>query len=286
MACGLRIVALWPGRSGGDVVKITTAQLPGPETSQDRVFADEHTVVVLDGASAFTPVDVTPGDYAACLGAFILSGTSANGAADLKDVLAQAIGQAARELDLRDGSCPSSTVAILRAAGGQADLLALGDSSIFFDAGDGAVEFTDSRLAELPTPERRQYRENLRAGRGYDDAHRALLARLQLAQRSHRNRPGGYWIAEREPSAARHARTLTLPASTVRWAVLATDGFVNTARHLGLDDWAAIAQRDTTSLHQLLQQCHDWEENKDPDGQDFPRSKRHDDKTVAAVVLR
>ena len=203
------------------------AQLPYAPRSQDRVFIGEHAVIVLDGASAFAPVDVTPAEYAGCLGEFILAGL----AADLKAVLAEAIRATTRKLGLRDGSCPSSTVAILRASG-QADMLVLGDSSIFYDAGSGPAEFTDARLAALPIPEHRQYRDNVGAGGGYYDAHRALLVRLQQAQRSYRNRPGGYWIAERDPSAACQARTLTLPASTVRWAVLATDRLVNTARHL------------------------------------------------------
>lgn len=266
-------------------MKVTTAQLPDAPRSQDRVLTGEHAVIVLDGASAFAPVDVTPAEYAGCLGEFILAGLTADQAADLKVVLAEAIRETDRKLGLRNGSCPSSTVAILRAASGQADMLVLGDSSIFYDAGSGPAEFTDARLATLPVLEHRQYRDNLRAGRGYDDAHRALLARLQQAQRSYRNRPGGYWIAERDPSAACQARTLTVPASAVRWAVLATDGLVNTARHLGLDDWAAIARYDATALNQLLRQCHEWEENNDPSGRDLPRAKQHDDKTVAALTL-
>jgi hypothetical protein len=93
-------------------------------------------------------------------------------------------------------------------------------------------------------------------------------------QRKHRNRPEGYWIAETCPAAAAQARTRTLPASAASWAVLATDGAVNTARHLGLDRWQAIAHYRPPELTRLLQRCHDWEEHTDPHGQRFPRAKR------------
>lgn len=67
--------------------------------------------------------------------------------------------------------------------------------------------------------------------------------------------------------------------------VLATDGAVNTARHLGLDDWQAVARCAPAELARLLQRCHDCEAHTDPGGQHFPRAKRYDDKTIASVLL-
>ncbi len=58
-----------------------------------------------------------------------------------------------------------------------------------------------------------------------------------------------------------------------------------TARHLGLDDWDAIARSDQARLSALLQRCHEWEESADPDGRHFPRAKRHDDKAIATICL-
>jgi hypothetical protein len=263
-------------------MRISTAQLPLPPHGADRVAAVGSAVVVLDGASAIEPVSVPPGVYAGCLGASITAALTARPQAALAGVLAGAIEAAARSLGLTGQDCPSSTVAIARATGSQVDLLVLGDSFIFYDTGSGAAVLTDDRLAALSLPEQREYRERLRAGGGYDPAHRALLRRLQRQQRQHRNRPDGYWIAEKDPAAAGHARTLTLPASTC-WAVLATDGAVTTARHLGLDDWQAIADYDPAELTRLLQRCHDWEEHTDPGGQLLPRARQHDDKTIASV---
>jgi len=31
--------------------------------------------------------------------------------------------------------------------------------------------------------------------------------------------------------------------------------------------------------------CREWEKNADPDGSQFPRAKRHDDKVIAAIRL-
>ena len=35
----------------------------------------------------------------------------------------------------------------------------------------------------------------------------------------------------------------------------------------------------------LHQQCREWEENADPDGRQFQRAKRHDDKAIASIRL-
>ena len=267
-------------------MRVTTAQLPQPPRGADRVIATSSAVIVLDGASAIEPASVPPGVYADHLGASIAAALTARPEAALTSALAEAIEAAAGTLGLAGDSCPSSTVAMARVTRDGADLLVLGDSFIFYDMGPGAGVLTDDRLGELRLPEQSRYRERLAAGGGYDDAHRALLRALQRGQRKHRNRPGGYWIAETAPVAARQARTLTLPASATSWIVLATDGAVNTVRHLGLDDWQAVARYAPAELARLLQRCHDWEARTDPGGQRFPRAKRHDDKTIASVLLR
>jgi hypothetical protein len=266
-------------------MRTTTAQLPEPPHGADRVFVTPNAVVVLDGASAIEPVSVPPGVYADHLGAAITAALNADPGAGLRDALAQAIRATAGKLGLAGNDCPSSTLAVIRISS-QVDLLVLGDTFIFYDTGPGIRVLTDDRLAALCLPERRRYRQRLAAGSGYDDIHRDLLRALQREQRKHRNRPSGYWIAESDPAAAWQARSLSLPLAGTRWAVLATDGTVNTARHLGLDDWPALAHSDAAALARFLERCQDWEARTDPAGQQFPRAKRHDDKTIASVLLR
>ena len=270
------------------MVRITAAQLPEPPHGADRVVVTGNAVAVLNGASAFEPTGIPPGEYASRLGASIAAALADAPDAPLASVLAEAIAATASMLGLADGDgCPSSTVAMARLVGGVLDLLALGDSYVFYGTGPGGPgtgTLTDDRLAGLRLPQQRQYRERLAAGGGYQDAHRELLRALQRGQRRHRNRPGGYWIAAADPEAASRALTITLPATADTWAVLATDGAVNTARHLGLDDWPALARSGPAALARLLRACQDWEQHADPDGRKFPRSKRHDDKAIATLA--
>lgn len=269
-------------------MRIATVQLPEPPHGADRIIVARNAVAVLDGASAFEPTSVPPGEYASRLADSIAAALNDRPDAPLASVLAEAIATTASMLGLADSDGgPSSTVAIARLADGTLDLLALGDSYIFYGTGPGGPgtgTLTDDRLAGLRLPQQRHYRERLAAGDGYDDAHRELLRALQREQRRHRNRPGGYWIAAADPAAASHALTLALPATAAAWAVLATDGIVNTARHLGLDDWPALARSGPAALARFLRHCQDWEQHADPDGRQFPRSKRHDDKAIASLI--
>jgi len=267
------------------MMRTAAAQLPEPPHGADRIVVTGSAVVVLDGASAFEPAGVPPGEYASSLGASIAAALNDRPDAPLASVLAEAIAATASVLGLDDDAdCPSSTVAMARLAGGALDLLALGDAYVFYGTGPGTGTLTDGRLAGLRLPQQRLYRERLAAGGGYGDAHRELLRALQRGQRLRRNRPGGYWIAAADPAAASHALVLTLPATADTWAVLATDGVVDTARHLGLDDWPALARSGPADLARLLRHCQDWEQHADPEGQQLPRSKRHDDKAIVSLT--
>jgi hypothetical protein len=264
-------------------MRVATAQLPGPDQSADRVFVLENAVIVLDGASAFEPVDLAPGDYAQALGESIAAQLAEAPHFELPAVVAKAIAEVVAKHDLRPGASPSSTVSILRTGPDEVDLYVLGDSPIHYGNNAEQHALTDNRLAELQLPERDAYRSRLRGGHGYDDEHRRLLRELQRKQRTHRNREGGYWIAETEPGAARQARTVTLPSSTIAWAVLATDGAGDVLAHLDRHSWPGLADGNADQLLTILHELHDWEEHGDPAARRLPRAKRHDDKTIAAV---
>jgi hypothetical protein len=223
-------------------MRFATAQWPDPEHSQDRVFVTDRAAVVLDGASAFVPVDVPTQTYVDTLGAEITRQLEQEPTRDLVQIMEASIADAADGLDLERGAAPSSTVSIVRVRGDVVDLYALGDSAIYYGGGQETVELTDDRIAHLGIPEHREYRERLALGHGYDGKHRELLKALQRQQARYRNRPGGYWIAEADPAAARHALTQTMAAHEIAWAVLATDGAYGPMAHLGLDDWPRVAR--------------------------------------------
>jgi hypothetical protein len=258
---------------------VTLAQHPAPPAGDDRAFITSNAVIVLDGASAFAARDVPASTYAQHLGstlAALVDGTDEV----LTVLLAEAIKTTAAALDLTPGGrAPSSTIAVVRKReDASVDVLVLGDSQVVIP---GEI-IRDDRLGPLATEQRTTYRERLASGHGYDDEHRQILAALQAEQLRHRNKPGGYWIAEADPTAAEHALTRHLSPDEVPWCVLATDGAYKPMEHLGLDDWPIVAAADSNALAAILRRCQDWE-STDKQGQQLLRAKCHDDKTLAAV---
>jgi hypothetical protein len=263
-------------------MRVTIAQHPRPPQGEDRVFVTDRAVLVLDGASAFTARDVPAGLYAEHLGSTLADLIEANPEDDLSSSLAAAIETTAAALGLTPGDgSPSSTVAICRLRSDDSvDLLVLGDSQIAIP--DRILR--DDRLAPIGADIRAAYQSRLLAGHGYDDEHRRLLAALQDEQLRHRNRIGGYWIAEADPAAAGHALTHRARSGETPWCVLATDGAYKPMELHEWDDWQSVAELDGAALVALLRRCHDWEAT-DPAGQVLPRAKPHDDKTLASVQL-
>jgi hypothetical protein len=257
---------------------VETAQLPGADASDDRVFVTENAVIVLDGASAFRPVPVPAAVYADTLGKTMAESLSSSPSANLVSVLADGIEETASVLSLTPGDSPSSTVAMARVNPDQStNLLVLGDSQIATPRG----VLRDERLSDIAPAERGAYLARLAEGHGYDDTHHGLIRALQAEQARHRNMPRGYWIAEADPSAASQAmrRTLTTP-----WLILATDGAYRPLEHLKMDEWRFFRNFSGPALLAALEECQKFERT-DPDGQALPRSKRHDDKTLAAISL-
>ncbi|MBF6385265.1 protein phosphatase 2C domain-containing protein [Nocardia farcinica] len=263
-------------------VRIAIAQLPA-RTNEDRALPIENALVVMDGATSHHPGIPPASEYVDALGAALAQHLIPD--AELPPALADAIRDTARELGLAPGRSPSSTVAIVRIAVDTVSVLLLGDTTVIVRRTDGSHEIhTDDRLGALGIPQAAEYRRRLAHGSGYDDVHRRLLRELQERQREQRNRPGGYWIAEADPSAAAHAIRLDIPRNSVSWLVAATDGAREPIQSLGIP-WTDIAQQSADELGALLRTCHSWEAETDPDGRILPRSKRHDDKTLAVVRL-
>ena len=260
-------------------MRIATAMLPDAGSSQDRIFTTPNAVIVLDGASAFVPVDVPPSAYVDTLGRFLVEGLTTEPRIPLDDLLAQAIKESASLLDLRPGASPSSTVAIARQDKNRLDLMILGDSQIATPRG----VYVDDRIARFAQAQRKAYRSRLADGHGYDKTHRELLRALQAEQARHRNIDGGYWIAEAVPTAAHHAITVRVARADVPWFVLATDGAYRPMQHLGLDDWSVVAATNSTGLKRMLEILDRWEADHDADGLVCPRAKRHDDKSVVVA---
>ncbi|KQY30518.1 hypothetical protein ACFQ9R_34015 [Nocardia sp. NPDC056541] len=250
-------------------------------SGDDRLVVADNAVIVLDGATAHDPAMPSAGEYVDHLAAELA--LSIGDALSLVDILAQSIARTAETLGIEPGLAPSSTVALVRVEPDAVNALILGDSSLVIGQRGGEVAtYTDDRLAQLNLPEADLYRRFLKYGWGYSGRHRKILEDLQIAERAQRNRPGGYWIAEADPHAAEHALSVRIPRDELSWIVVATDGVADLIPPLGLS-WSEVAQMSTPQLDALLHDIHTWEAETDPDGQAFPRAKRHDDKTVAVL---
>jgi hypothetical protein len=266
---------------------VLTAERPGNGPSQDRLIVLPDAVVLLDGASGTDGVK-DGGWYADQLGAALRHGLTERPDTPLPDLLADAIVTVTTAHDLRPGESPSSTAAILRWNADSVDALVLGDSAVIAFPADGEPEvIEDCHLADVAAEQRHAYRARLAQGHGFDDGHRQLLRHLVEAERQRRNRPDGYWIAETDPEAAAQALVRTWPRTSLRSALLASDGITAAVNHYQLfPTWSdARSLVETQGAHALVDAVHDAEAS-DPTGRRWPRSKRHDDKSLALITLQ
>jgi hypothetical protein len=108
---------------------------------------------------------------------------------------------------------------------------------------------------------------------------------LTRALRRARNQPGGYWVAAADPQAASQAVTGTLPASSLQRAVLLSDGASRLVDLFELATWEELlALLDENGPEELVRQVRAAEAT-DPEGRQWPRTKRSDDATAVYLVL-
>jgi serine/threonine protein phosphatase PrpC len=269
---------------GVATISARIAELPATltGTGEDRVRVGQNSVVVLDGASG-TDSNVTVSEYVDHLADSLVEALDSNPAVLLTEALAASIDSTATTLDLHAGRAPSSTVSIVRLSGTVVDALILGDSPVYVAHNGNIDRLSDNRLARLDLPSRTRLFERLAAGHGYDDHQHNELARQMPGEKaSHRNRPGGYWIAEADAQAGVHALVHSYSAYDVTWCAMLTDGIDEPASHLGIAVKNLVIMEEN-ELRETLYQIHRWETETDPHAKRLPRFKRHDDKTIAVV---
>jgi hypothetical protein len=243
--------------------------------------------VVLDGLSAPDGTGTgcrhgTPW-YVSQLGPRVLA-QAADPSRSLVDALAEAIRQVASlhpGCDLKHPGTPSATMVLLRARDEGADYLALADATLLLDTADGLQVVSDERVNQLAGKER-EAANRVPAGSALKLRRRAQLTR---ALRRARNRPGGYWVAAADPQAASQALTGSLPGKTLHRAVLLSDGATRLVDPFGLATWEELlALLDENGPDELLRQVR-AAEAVDPEGRQWPRTKRSDDATVVYLAL-
>jgi len=247
------------------VPKIEVAERAGvgidgtPRPSEDRVVVLDNAVLVLDGATSPSPDLPSGGWYSGLLAESLADALRGDPDGDLGALLAEAIAAVARAHQLRPGSAPSSTVAMLRWTGERIDALVLADSPIVAFGPSGPDVVADDRLASL--------RRNGKLSTG-------------AAVRALRNTTGGFWVAEADPAAAHHAVRRSWPLAEIDAVMLASDGVSVAVDEYRILDWPRMLELTRAKgLVAVLDKIRAAEDT-DPGRTRWARAKLHDDQAL------
>ena len=264
-------------------LRLATDAQPG-RPNEDFAAASADAVVLVDGAGvpAGTPTGCCHGAawYARTLGGLFLAAISP--ARPLTDALAEAIDRITTlhrdTCDLGHPGTPSAVVAAARRNREQVDHLVLGDCLAVLDRRHGGpIAVTDNRLARISLGPRAAMHA-LPIG---SPAHTAARRELVQVEATHRNRPGGFWVASTEPHAAAEALTGSSQADELSAIALLSDGAARLVEPFRLAGWADILRLLADHGPAELIRRTRAAENDDPHGTRWPRAKAHDDATVA-----
>ncbi len=269
-------------------MKVAFATRPASAASpnEDFIAAAPQTIVVLDGAG------VPPGMETGCvhgtpwfvtqLGAAVLHRSFTQPDQALADTLADAIAEVAAlhadRCDLSHPGTPSAAVALLRDHADTVESLVLADCTIVLDRSGGIEAICDDRIDHVALAERAALEQH---PTGAGAAHVEALSRLISAQREHRNRSGGFWVASNEPKAAHQAIIGTTPRARLRRAAVMTDGAARLVDRFHMATWPevlALLERQGPSA--LIDRVRGAEDS-DPERRRWRRSRQHDDATIA-----
>lgn len=195
----------------------------------------------------------------------------------LYEALAAVAASHADTCDLTDPGTPCAAVGILRIGPETVDTLALSDVTVVIENKQGPQVTCDLRIEEISGTE-----PDAVAGMLFNTPeHKAALTALVSNQTRTRNRADGWWVAASDPEAARHALTNSYPRSSIRRMAIFSDGATRPVDQMGLYSWSEyLTLLDKLGPAGLVAHVRDIE-TADPDGARHPRTKRHDDATLA-----
>ena len=258
-------------------LRVRTAQRPGTsEPSEDRIFVTDTAIIILDGASQTIPLDRSGGWMAQQLGSQLAKELGDETNDDLRLILKRSIKAVVDEFNLVPGQAPSTTVSIVRRRANLIDLLVLCDSPIVYQATTGAVaQVRDDRLAHtaarIPHPT------------GPKDPNDPSWLQWINDFETYRNHPDGFWVASATPQAADFSIVETIPSAEISTILAMTDG-VSTGVDIYRrpESWPhaiRVARDRPDNLVEIIHRA----ELDDPDCIAWPRSKQHDDKSLAVL---
>jgi hypothetical protein len=265
---------------------LATDAAPG-RPNEDFVVASTDLAVVVDGAGIpFGGCHHGVAWYARQLGVRTLSALIASAEMPLDEGLAAGIAAVAAlhgdTCDLTSPGTPCAAIGILRFGPITVDTLALSDVSVVVDLDTGPEVTCDLSIEEVSGTEPDAV-AGLRFGTA---AHTSALAALVDRQTATRNRPDGWWVAAADPNAAKYAHTASYPIGGVLRAAAFTDGATRPVDQMALFQWREYLDLlDKLGPGGLLANVRTIEES-DPYGERHPRTKRHDDASVAQYQMR
>jgi hypothetical protein len=170
---------------------------------------------------------------------------------------------------------------ILREEPESVDYLVLGDTTVLLEEPAGIRVVTDDRLEYVASVQHGAMPQHATGSADHDRS----FAELVTEQRRHRNHPDGFWVASTDPAAAQHALTDTVARDGLHQAAVLSDGATRLVDRFGLLDWTdflgILAEPGPEAIIAQVRAA----EGSDPDGQRWPRGKRHDDASAAFFHL-
>lgn len=266
-------------------MQAAAASEPGSpdKPNEDGVVVTANMAAILDGATVRTDTGCIHGVpwFVEHIAGALVKHTELSPA----DALAAAITETAaahRETcDLEHPGTPSAAVAIAQAQGDLLRYLVLGDVTLAIDTTDGLHVITDDRVNSTATAERAAADA---LPNGSPEKTTALI-RMKHAELAARNVPGGFWVAAADPDVVSHSLTGELPLRKISRAILLTDGAVRAVKPFGLYGWpevfSIVAREGPGGLIKQVRIAED----ADPEANQHPRNKIHDDATVAVIDL-
>ncbi|MEV0289217.1 MULTISPECIES: hypothetical protein [unclassified Kribbella] len=154
--------------------------------------------------------------------------------------------------------------------------------TVLVESAEGPQITCDLRIEEISGTE-----PDAVAGMLFNTAeHKAAIAALVANQTRTRNRSDGWWVAAADPEAARHAVVDSYARSEVGRLAIFSDGATRPADQMDLYTWPEyLALLDKLCPAGLIAHVREIE-TADPDGARHPRTKRHDDATLAYSPCR
>ena len=278
--------------------RIDSVSQAGKSINEDQATATARAAWVLDGATGLSPQRLFPGPsdpawFAATADALLARLTRGSDdsttllrrlVAELRDACAAAalVPLADTEIEL-----PSASLAVAQLAGGEIDLLMLGDCKLLLRQKDGRVEaFDQSSVAPFDAKVVEALRAIQAGGETTLSEIAPRLMPLIRANRQWKNRPGGYGVLTADPACLAFAETARRPAADTTHLLLATDGFYRLVDTYGMltagELMQAALERGLAPLHAELRGLED----ADPECLAHPRLKARDDATAMLVTVR